>query len=72
MLGLIMMSVPLGIAVGLSAVVLVRAAPDGSACDVEEDTSDCAMAWRSGQAIHTSPILRHGARMSRRRINEGC
>ncbi|MGO4526981.1 hypothetical protein AB4097_19240 [Microvirga sp. 2MCAF35] len=31
MLGLIMMSVPLGMAVGLSAVALVWAEPDGSA-----------------------------------------
>jgi hypothetical protein len=36
MLGLIMMSMPLGIAVGLSAVALVWAEPDGSAADVEE------------------------------------
>ena len=39
MLGLLMMSVPLGIAVGLSAVALVRAEPDGSAGENEEDTS---------------------------------
>ena len=39
MLGLLMMSVPLGFAVGLSAVALVRAEPDGSAGENEEDTS---------------------------------
>ena len=39
MLGLLMMSVPLGFAVGLSAVALVRAEPDGSAGEDEEDTS---------------------------------
>jgi hypothetical protein len=39
MLGLIMMSMPLGIAVGLSAVALVWAEPDGSADDIEESTS---------------------------------
>ena len=37
MLGLLMMSVPLGFAVGLSAVALVRAEPDGSAGEDEED-----------------------------------
>jgi hypothetical protein len=40
MLGLIMMSVPLGIAVGLSAVVLVRAGPGGSAGGVEKMPRD--------------------------------
>lgn len=39
MLGLIMMSVPLGIAVGLSAVALIHAKPVGPLGDVEEDTS---------------------------------
>lgn len=39
MLGLIMMSVPLGIAIGLSAVALVHAEPDASVGGVEEDIS---------------------------------
>jgi hypothetical protein len=65
------MSVPLGIAVGLSAVVLVHAKPSGSACDVGEDTSDRAMAWRSGQAIHVPAIPQYGARVARRWINKG-
>jgi hypothetical protein len=39
MLGLLMMSVPLGIAVGLSTVALVWAEPDGAAGDGEENTS---------------------------------
>ncbi len=39
MLGLIMMSMPLGIAVGLSAVALIWAEPDGSASGVEEGAS---------------------------------
>jgi hypothetical protein len=39
MLGLIMMSVPLGIAVGLSTLVLVRTTSDGSSGGVEEGNS---------------------------------
>ena len=39
MLGLIMMSVPLGIAVGVSAVALVHAKPVGPLSAIEEDTS---------------------------------
>jgi hypothetical protein len=39
MLGLIMMSVPLGLAVGLSAVALVGAKPDSSTDGAEEDIS---------------------------------
>ena len=39
MLGLLMMSVPLGIAVGLSTVALVWAEPDGTADGGEEATT---------------------------------
>lgn len=39
MVGLIMMSVALGLAVGLSVVALVWTEPNGSAGSVEEDTS---------------------------------
>ncbi|WP_457091193.1 hypothetical protein [Microvirga sp. P5_D2] len=39
MFGLLMMSVPLGLAVGLSTVALVWAEPDGSGGDGEEDAS---------------------------------
>jgi hypothetical protein len=39
MLGLLMMSVPHGIAVGLSTVALVWAEPDGSVGGIEDDTS---------------------------------
>jgi hypothetical protein len=39
MLGLIVMSLPLGIAVGLSAVAIGRAELDRSAGDVKEDIS---------------------------------
>lgn len=39
MIGLVMMSVPLGFAVGLAAVAIARAEPDGSAGRVEQDTS---------------------------------
>lgn len=37
MLGLIIMCVPLGIAVGLSAVAIIHTEPDGPAGCVEED-----------------------------------
>jgi hypothetical protein len=52
MLGLIMMSVPLGLAVGLSAVALVRAKPDSSPDEVEEDISarrQRDFRWRSSR-----------------------
>lgn len=37
MLGLIVMSLPLGIAVGLSAVAIAHVGPNGSASPAEED-----------------------------------
>ena len=39
MIGLLMISVPLGIAIGLSTVALIWTEPDGAAGDGEENTS---------------------------------
>ncbi|MGF9764022.1 hypothetical protein AAII07_53840 [Microvirga sp. 0TCS3.31] len=64
MLGLIMMSVPLGLAAGLSVVALVWPESDGSAGRVEEDIS----ARRQRDRRCRSP--RQGARLTRRLIKE--
>jgi hypothetical protein len=64
MLGLLMMSVPLGLAVGLSLVALVWPEPDGSAGGVEEDTP----ARRQRNRRCRSP--RQETRFTRRLIKE--
>jgi hypothetical protein len=64
MLGLIMMSVPLGLAVGLSVVALIWPESDGSTSGVEENTP----ARRQRDRRCRSP--RQGARLTRRLIKE--
>ena len=64
MLGLLMLSVPLGLAVGLSVVALVWPEPGGSAGGVEEDTP----ARRQRNRRCRSP--RQGARLTHRLIKE--
>jgi hypothetical protein len=64
MLGLLMLSVPLGLAVGLSVVALVWPQLGGSAGGVEEDTP----ARRQRNRRCRSP--RQGARLTHRLIKE--
>ncbi len=64
MLGLLMLSVPLGLAVGLSVVALVWPEPDGSAGGVEEDTP----ARRQRDRRCRSPW--QGVRLTHRQIKE--
>jgi hypothetical protein len=65
MLGLIMMSVPLGLAIGLSVVALVWPEPGGSAGGVEEDTP----ARRQRDRRCRSP--RQGVRLTHQQAKEG-
>jgi hypothetical protein len=64
MLGLLMMSVPIGLAVGLSVVALVWPEPHGSASGVEENTT----AQRQRDRRCRSP--RQGARLTHRLIKD--